>query len=305
VRLLIVGGGVMGATIALVGARAGWDVTVSVRSEARAEACRARLVFEQEALAEIGIGTTWASRITVRSDGEAPSPDVVIEAISEDLDAKRAVIASLQELHPATPLWSTTSTIPASDLAEGAPDPTRVIVAHFANPGHLVPVVEVVPGPATDPDVTASCMRILVEWGKRPALLRKEIRGFVFNRLQYAILREALALLRAEVISPEDLETVVRYGYGPRLPAVGPLGMVNITGLEMYAKVTDWLWPDLDCSQRSDVLHDRLALGAKFMDWSEEDVHAAGARLRSELLERFGRDEPDGSRHADVTEEGL
>jgi 3-hydroxybutyryl-CoA dehydrogenase len=295
VHLLVVGGGVMGSTIALAAARAGWDVTVSVRSDASAEGCRTRLDFDREALERIGVDTGWATRIAVHLDGGAPAPDVIVEAVVEDLDVKRAIIGSVQDRHPGIPLWSTTSTIPASDLAEGAPDPAQIIVAHFANPAHLVPVVEVVPGPATDPAVTAGCVRILKEWGKRPALLRKEIRGFVFNRLQYAILREALALLRDDVIAPEDLETIVRYGYGPRLPAVGPLGMVNVTGLDMYAKVTDWLWPDLDCSPKSDVLHDCLGRSERFMGWSDEDVQAAIGRLRRELLERFGQEEPGAS----------
>jgi 3-hydroxybutyryl-CoA dehydrogenase len=295
VHVLVVGGGVMGSTIALTAARGGWDVTVSVRSKAGAKRCRQQLDYDSSALSGIGVDTSWLARIDVVAEGEVPRADLIVEAVVEDLETKRAVIGRLQRRFPATPLWSTTSTIPASELAVGAPAPEKVIVAHFANPAHLVPVVEVVPGPDTAPDVTADCLRTLEQWGKRPALLRKEIRGFVFNRLQYAILREALALLRDEVIAPDDLETIVRYGYGPRLPAVGPLGMVNVTGLEMYVKVTDWLWPDLDSSLRSDVLHDRLERGERFMGWSDEDVQAAITRLRGELLERFGRDGPDGT----------
>jgi 3-hydroxybutyryl-CoA dehydrogenase len=229
-------------------------------------------------------------RISVVSDPCYEAADVIIEASLEDISVKRQIIDAVQVSAPHTPFWSTTSSLPASELASDAFHPDRVIVAHFLNPAHLMPVVEVCPGPQTAPEVTRQCLEVLQAWEKRPILLRREIRGFVLNRLQYALLREALSLLDKDVISAEDLETVVTHGYGLRLPAIGPLGTVNLAGVGIYAEISDWLWPDLDNGVRSDVLHAAVEKEELFLGWNSEDVVEAGRRVRRELLDRFSRD---------------
>ena len=235
-----------------------------------------------------GLDVGWRERISVSPAPDVSAADIVIEAVVEDLEVKRRTIALAQERFEDAPVWSTTSAILPSELALGAPRADGIIVAHFINPAHLIPLVEVVSSNQTSQRVVDQCMEMLRSWGKRPVLLSREIRGFVHNRLQYALFREALSLVDSGVVEASELDALVRSGFGLRMPAIGPFGLANLAGPSLYATIADCLWPDLDNSTSSLPMHELAESGKRFMGWSEDDVRAAAQEVRVELITHVG-----------------
>uniref|UniRef100_A0A7C2WQE3 3-hydroxyacyl-CoA dehydrogenase family protein n=1 Tax=Thermorudis sp. TaxID=1969470 RepID=A0A7C2WQE3_9BACT len=240
--------------------------------------------------------------------GRGGGLDVVVEAIAERLDAKQDLLRNAEELvAPTAVLASTTSGLSATALGSALRRPERFVVAHYANPPHLMPVVEVVKGRQTSEATADLVLRLLRHTGKRPVLVRKDVPGFIFNRLQYALMREAVALVRDGVATPEDVDAIVKYGYALRLPAVGPLEMVDLVGLEIYETIATYLWPDLDCSKEPTVLRELLAKGAKgmvagqgFYRWTPETIEALLRARDAEIVRQVKRlaaeerERPDG-----------
>lgn len=162
----------------------------------------------------------------------------VTEAVKEDLDEKQELFARLESLvSPQTILASNSSTFPISQSGARLKFPGRAIVTHWFNPPHLVPLVEVVPGPNTDEATTRAAMELMSEIGKQPIRLRKELPGFLVNRIQVAIMREVWDLLEQEVASAADIDTALRTSVGFRLAAVGPLEVHDFGGLDIQSIV--------------------------------------------------------------------
>ena len=170
--------------------------------------------------------------------------DVVIEAVAEDLDVKRTVLAEMSTYADGI-LASNTSTFMPSVLAPSVRNPERFLVAHFFNPPQLVPLVEIVPGPATAESATAEIVDLLNRMGRHPVLLQREVPGFVANRLQAALLREALALVEEGIASPRAIDDIVAAGLAPRWAAAGPIGVTDLGGLDIWEKVSAGLFPGL------------------------------------------------------------
>lgn len=227
--IAIVGGGRIGMAFAIVFARAGRSVRVfEADANRRADVLpviRARLEdlrsFDlldeavDTVLARIAVPGSLAETLTGAS--------YVQECASERLDIKQALFAELDRLAPAgVALASASSAITASAIAEGLPGRARVLVTHPGNPPYLIPVVEIVPAPFTDPQVAAEVSDLLRSVGLQPIAVRKEVEGFVFNRLQGAMLREAYCLVRDGVASVEDVDRIVRDGLGLRWSFIGP-----------------------------------------------------------------------------------
>ncbi|SFR91420.1 3-hydroxybutyryl-CoA dehydrogenase [Microbacterium sp. cf046] len=168
--------------------------------------------------------------------------DLAIEAVVEDVDVKNSVLAEIA-LHTEGIIASNTSTFMPSVLAPSVRNPERFLVAHFFNPPQLVPLVEIVPGPATSTSATAQVVDLLSAMGRHPVLLQKECPGFVANRLQAAILREALALVDAGIASPGAIDDIVKSGLAPRWAAAGPIGVADLGGLDIWARVSALLFP--------------------------------------------------------------
>jgi 3-hydroxybutyryl-CoA dehydrogenase len=287
-RALVVGAGNMGVGIATDLARAGIVVRLISRTAARREKAHSALAALADELArELDEKTDWQERISISVDSHDVQPDIVIEAIVEDAKKKNALFRNLEREFLGVSIWSTTSAIPASDMVEGLAHPERVIVAHYANPAHLMPIVEVAPGPATSEVVTRQCLESLRVWGKHPVLVRDEPPGFIFNRLQYAVLREAVSLVSSGAISAEDLDTVVAQGYGLRLPVVGPLAMVDLSTLPVYARIAKLILPDLENAKELALLDQMAAAGETFLSWSAGQQDGLRAKLRRELLMRL------------------
>jgi 3-hydroxybutyryl-CoA dehydrogenase len=289
-NVAIVGAGRMGTSIAYALAAAGHRVDVFDPIEGARD-----LVPERLAAIEAQLGDPVA--ITVH-DALAPAvaeADVVIEAGPEDLAAKRAIFAELVRAAPVWALLATnTSAIPIARIAAGLPTAGRILGTHFWNPPHLIPLVEVVEAETTDGEAVGRMIEFLHGAGMRPVHVRADIPGFIGNRLQHALKREAIALVAAGHCTAEALDEVVRHGFGSRLAAIGPLEQADIGGLELTLAIHETLMPDLD---RTAVAHPYLvekvergetgvAVGRGFREWGEGEAEEVRARVTRELLRR-------------------
>jgi 3-hydroxyacyl-CoA dehydrogenase len=308
----VVGAGVMGHGIAQLFATAGAEVRLHDVDAGRLEGALREVERSLDLLVEEGVleasaaaGARARIHPTTDLDDALRDARLVTECIPELLDAKHALFARVERVvAPDALVVSNTSTFPIARLAEGVVHPGRMAITHYFNPAQLVPLVEVVPHPAMPPGRVGQVMEILLAIGKRPVLLRKDVPGFVANRLQAALVREALHLLQTGVASAEDIDTVLTEGPGVRWPFLGPVEMVDLGGLDVWRRVIDNLAPGLCRDERAPVilrdLVERGDLGAKtgagFHDYSGGKA-AARMRRRDRALVRLvelkrGLDEP-------------
>ena len=290
----VVGSGIMGVGIAQVLALAQLEVRLHDAAPEQLVKARQRIADNlqrqvehgllspaqaQQALARIELTDT----LPVAVDGA----DFIVEAIPERLDWKLELYTAIEAIAPPTAiLVSNTSTFPISALTQQLAHPARFVIAHFFNPAELVPLVEIVTMEKTDEAVVAATIELLRRAGKAPVRLNREIPGFVANRLQAALLREALYLVQEGIVSAADLDTIVASGIGFRWAFLGPLEIADFGGLDTWQYVTENLFPCLDRStEPSVVLRDKVAhgeLGIKsgtgFYTYSEEQIRDQLAR---------------------------
>ena len=206
----------------------------------------------------------------------------VIEAIPEVLELKHRLYASLaQLLADDAILASNTSGFTPDQLAVPLRAKERFLIAHFWNPPHMIPLVEVVPGTATDPHVTEQTVALMSAIGMEPVVLTKAIPGFVGNRLQFAVLREALNIVRSGAATPDVVDRVMKASLGRRWGIVGPLEGADLGGLDTFLDISTHLMPELAKDEdvldllREQVEAGRVGVrsGAGFYDW--DDAHLA------------------------------
>jgi L-gulonate 3-dehydrogenase len=246
VRTAIVGSGTIGVGWAIVFARAGHRVAIHDSDGRRLSVARRELSARLGELAAAGLLDEAADAIAARVSAHGDLAQAVAgaahvqECISEDLAAKRALFAALEQAAPAdATLASSSSAITASAIAAELATRERCLVVHPANPPHLVPVAELVPAPFTAPEVVDATEALLRTAGMSPVRVRREIEGFVFNRLQGALLREAYCLVRDGVASVDDVDRVVREGLGRRWAIVGPFETADLNtrgGIAVHAQ---------------------------------------------------------------------
>ncbi len=218
---------------------------------------------------------------------------MVIEAVFEDLPLKQRIFADLDRLTPPRAiLASNSSSFMPSALAASTGRPDRVLVAHYFNPPHLLPLVEVVRGPQTSNETVATMAALLRHIGKRPAIIQKEAPGFVGNRLQMALFREALAIVEAGIASPEDVDVVVKNGFGRRLAAAGPFEVFALAGLDLVLAVAEQLMPVIDSRPEVPALlretvargEHGVKTGSGFYEWTPEEGEALRQRVAKALI---------------------
>jgi len=294
----IVGGGLMGAGIATRFALAGVVAVVVEANAGRADAIPAIAADILDQLLDAGIiaeEARSAALARLHVSGElaalARAP-VVIEAIHENLAAKHALYAQLESIMAIDAIIaSNTSGFPPDALAEHMAQPQRFLVAHFWNPPHAIPLVEVVPGRATGPDVVERTVRLLADAGAEPVVLKAAIPGFIGNRLQFAVLREALHIVRSGAATPETVDAVMRACLGRRYSIMGPFESADLGGLGTLLGIGANLMPEL--AKDEDVLDlmrahvDQGELGAAsgqgFYTWDEARIEDVKARRRRQL----------------------
>jgi len=287
---VVIGTGTMGPGIAAVLALAGAPTTLVSRTEAGAAKglATARALIRQLEENELASGDRSAEardRLAGATDpGSAvASASLVVEAIVEDMRLKQDLFRLLDGASPPDAiLASDTSGLSITEIATATTRPGRVLTAHFWNPPHLMPLVEVVLGAKTEERVAARMMDILRGLGKTPVLLRKDRPGQLGNRIQSALMREAMHIVEEGIATAEDVDRAVRLGFGLRMPMWGPLQHVDAVGLDLVLAVQDYVLPDLNNHPRApQILRDKVArgeLGQKtgrgFYDSATHDLEA-------------------------------
>ena len=276
----IVGAGLIGQAWAIVFARAGWrvqlhDANAACLPEARQLIVRQLQELETQGLLQ-GAGAT-AARVNVAQDLAAAlqGADYVQESSPERLDVKQVLFRQLDALAPAAAIiGSSTSSIAASLYTEDLPGRHRCLVAHPVNPPYLIPVVELCPAPWTSADVVARARDIMQSIAQKPVVVRKEVEGFILNRLQGALLHEAFRLYAAGVASAEDIDTTVKHGLGLRWSFMGPFETIDLNapgGLADYCARYGGLYQSIGQEQREPPA------------WSEALVGAIAQERRAQL----------------------
>lgn len=293
---VIIGGGIMGGDIATLFAAHGWTVHVMSPSAKTRDALPARI---SGGLAKLGAPAGHAAAVRCYAELKAiPWADIaiVVEAATEDLPLKQKLFAEVEALaKPDIPLTSNTSNFPIGDIAKGLKHPGRVAGLHFFMPAHLVPLVEVVSSPLTDVKVAEGLVQLLKDLDKAPIWVKKDVPGFVGNRLQHAMMREALYLIDDGVTDAEGIDTAVRYGFGFRFIACGPMKQKEMSGWDTHDLVASALYPHLhDEKGPPQWLKDLVAKGrtgmkvkAGMWDWDDEKIKKEKARIERALQAGF------------------
>ncbi len=294
----VIGNGIIGHGIAQVFAMAGKRVAMIGRDEASlgramdkisvslADFARHGLI-EQAAIP--GILTRIVSSVRLEDAAEA---QLVIEAVTEDLALKRSLFGRLDKICAPAVVLASSSGQPASALINEVAHTERVIATHFWYPPQLIPLVEVCASQKTLVDVTMWVCEVLREAGKEPAVIDQEIPGFIGNRLQFALLREAWALWASGAASAEAIDAVVRHSFGRRLGITGPLESADAGGLFTMYHFGKSLIPHLDARPEPDPAIARLvaegangiANGRGVREWTERDGRALIAARMEELF---------------------
>jgi len=284
----IIGGGIMGGDIAIIFAAGGWQVHVMSPSPKTRDALRGRVTA---GLRKLGAADSNAANVkTYAALDVLPWKDIdlVVEAAVEDLPLKQKLFAQVEALaRPDIPLTSNTSNFPIGEIGKALNTRSRVAGLHFFMPAHLVPLVEIVSGAHTDPTVAEGLVALMKGLNKAPIWVKKDVPGFVGNRLQHAMMREALYLIADGIVSPEGIDDAVRYGFGFRFIACGPILQKEMSGWDTNCFVGTALYPHLYSTSAYpapvQAMVDRGHLGMKtkrgFWEWTDESIAKEKARI--------------------------
>ena len=284
----IIGGGIMGGDIAVIFAGGGWKVHVMSPSQKTRDALPGRIA---SGLKKLGAPEANAASVKTHATLEAlpwNDIDLVVEAATEDLPLKQKLFAQVEALaRPDIPLASNTSNFLIGEIAAVLKHRSRVAGLHFFMPAHLVPLVEIISSEFTDPKMAEDLVALMKSLGKAPIWVKKDVPGFVGNRLQHAMMREALYLIGDGIISPEGIDDAVRYGFGFRFIACGPMLQKEMSGWDTNAIVGAALYPHLYSQTayppfvQDMVDKGRLGMKAKhgFWQWTDESIAKEKARI--------------------------
>jgi 3-hydroxybutyryl-CoA dehydrogenase len=290
--IAVIGAGLMGHGIAQVFARAGLPVTITDTDPAALASVADRV---RSNLERMGEDTAPADAIELQPDLESAVADAafVFEAVAEDLAVKRDLFARVSRaVSDETVLATNTSVISVGEIAASAHEPGRVVGAHWWNPPYLVPLVEVVQAESTRAETVTRTIGLLERVGKTPVHVRRDVPGFVGNRLQHALWREAFALVEEGVCDAETVDFVVKSSFGLRLPVLGPIENADLVGLDLTLAIHDYLLPHLARTpEPAAVLREHVArgeLGMKtgrgFRLWTADEAQAVRERLLDHLV---------------------
>ena len=291
---LVVGGGTMGADVALVFARAGCMAMVLESDQAR----RKRLAdYFARGMADLGYPHRLGKLTTCESldDVAWNDIDLVVECIPERLDIKQGLFAELvRRARPDALLTSNSSSFPISAIAAKLDTASRMLGLHFFMPAHLVPLVEVILGKDSNPAHGETLSAFMHACGMVPVIVKKDLPGFLANRLQHALAREAFSMIDEGVATAEDVDKAVRFGFGFRFLAAGPVLQRDHAGVEVHTAAAATMYPSLCAATApAKVLRDKVAagkLGMKtgegFFRWNEASI--AAERKRYDNLLRAG-----------------
>jgi 3-hydroxybutyryl-CoA dehydrogenase len=245
-RIAVVGAGLMGHGIAQVFALAGHDITIYDPVAASLDSVKARILTN---LRDLGDDQTAVERVRPTADLGATvrDADYVVEAVLEDLALKQKLFVEIERrVRPDTILASNTSVIPITRIMEGLKDRSRALGTHWWNPPYLVPLVEVIGTQWTSQQAIDFTMALHKDAGKQPAHVKKDVPGFIGNRLQHALWREAIALVEHGICDAETVDAVIKASFGRRLAVLGPLENADLVGTDLTLAIHQTVLPDIE-----------------------------------------------------------
>lgn len=251
-NIVVAGAGLMGAIIAQSFPE--YDVHTTVYSNCEEDFDRARQIVENchKTLVENGVLSREKSEKIQKALVYTTAKEcfreaqLVIEAIPEDIQIKKDFYEMISSIVPKECIIaSNTSAISINELAKFITYPERFCGTHYLNPAHIIPLVEITRGEQTAQHTVDKLHQVFTDMGKKPVMLKKDVKGFLSNRLQFALLREATYLVESGVATPEDIDTVLKYGNGLRYTCSGPFKIVDLGGMDVFNSVAKYLYPDL------------------------------------------------------------
>lgn len=304
--LAILGCGTMGHSIALSAALSGFEVTVWGTGEEDIARARQGIADKMKVLLsnEIFLDEEYDSiaeriRYSLSIEECVSGRTFIIEAIPENLAMKQEMFQYLDSIcDPNVILASNTSGLSPTAIAQNTVHKHRTVVTHFWNPGHLIPLVEVVRGEYTSDETVERALTLLHAIDKKPIVVKKDILGSIVNRLQYALFREAQYILEQGVATAQDIDSAVQYSIGRRLSVTGPFMSADMGGLDVFDAISSYLFPDLSTHQASLSMMQGLVSegkfgqknGSGFYEWTPEFNEKMNRERESELVRWLKKD---------------
>ena len=298
-NILICGAGMMGKNIAFVFAgNPDYSVTLYDLYETDVPAgirTNTKELVDKGVMTEAEIEDRL-SRVSFTTDMDSDlvrAADFVIEAVFEDMQIKRETFAKLEErCRPDTIFCTNSSVMSPSEISAELKYRERFVGTHFWNPGHLIPLVEVVKSDASSDEVAQTVMDVLASVGKKPVLCKKDVPGFIANRMQHALWREAIYIVEQGIADAKTVDDAVKYSFGLRLPQLAPMENADMVGTDLTYNIHDYILRDLcDSHEPSPLLkelRDAGKIGFKtgegFQKWTEEETKESAAALNAYLI---------------------
>ncbi|QWE08254.1 3-hydroxyacyl-CoA dehydrogenase NAD-binding domain-containing protein [Polynucleobacter ibericus] len=296
-KVIVIGTGTMGVGIAAGFLASGADIVILGRAAEKALACLDSI----QSCAQ-SINPDWSNKNPKLVSGSIDEwqdwdeVDLVIETISERLELKQEIFTALDKrIPPHILIGSNSSGFPISDIAKGLSTAHRMFNTHYFMPAHIVPLVEIVAGKQSDLALAEKLCEFYRVHGKKPVLVKKDIPGFLANRIQHALMREALSLVEEGIATPDDIDTAVRYSFGFRYAAVGPMTQKEISGWEGMTLAAELIYPSLSniTAPPSCVTNlvksgkTGIAKGAGFREWSTDEAAIVKQNYEKRLKAAF------------------
>ena len=290
-RIAVVGAGLMGHGIAQVFALAGHDVTITDSHTPNLDTVKARIATN---LRDLGDDETAVERVSpVANLADAVrGADFVVEAVLEDMPLKQKLFGEIERyVRPDTILASNTSVMPITEIMQGLRDRSRALGTHWWNPPFLVPLVEVIGTEWTSPETIDFTMMLHAAAGKQPAHVKKDVPGFIGNRLQHALWREAISLVERGICDAETVDMVIKAAFGRRLAVLGPLENADLVGTDLTLAIHKTVLPDIENRPGPSPYLERLVADGKlgfksgegFRKWSATEQAALRAKVLQHL----------------------
>jgi len=290
-KITVIGAGLMGHGIAQVFALAGHDVTIYDSFAATLDSAKARILAN---LKDLGDDESAVNRVTPQADlGVAVrDADYVVEAVLEDLPLKQKIFAEVEKhARPDAILASNTSVIPITQIMQGLTRRERALGTHWWNPPFLVPLVEVIETQWTSPATVDFTMKLHADAGKTHAHVKMDVPGFIGNRLQHALWREAIALVEHGICDAETVDNVIKAAFGRRLAVLGPLENADMVGTDLTLAIHNTVLGDIDSRPAPSPYLEKLVTDGKlgfksgegFRKWSPQQQTALRLKVLRHL----------------------
>jgi 3-hydroxybutyryl-CoA dehydrogenase len=298
-KIAVIGAGLMGHGIAQVFAVKGHKVAIHDPSPEALAGVPERICAN---LRSLGLDESFVERISLHDTlkDAVKDADIVFEAAPENIALKQGIFEQMSAMtHAGCILASNTSVIPIGEIAARAVNPGRILGTHWWNPPYLIPLVEVIQAPCTGTVYIEKCMDILQRAGKAAVHVKRDVPGFVGNRLQHALWREAISIVAAGICDAETVDLVVKNSFGMRLPVLGPLENADLVGLDLTLAIHNVILRHLEASPEPSPLLERYTAGQRlgmktgrgFYEWTPESAQRVRNRLTRHLRDAMHKGE--------------